>query len=503
MSRRYSQKELFIAAGKLIGRLTHGMAKMQDWTMEETMKYIGKETGRSSDMVYRWQEGQTRPKPETVKVLAQLGQSKGGLSREWCEELLDATHYPDPITLLNELYGAKELKTIPYRLPSQEHTRLVGREEERKQLLAYLSPRYAAHLITVDGIGGVGKTALILEVAYQCLRASTGEIVDPNTPTFDAIIFVSAKQQYLTAQGILKGIKEHSTLRKICHEVIVTLEHYGIKAMPSEEQPEQVRELLSRQRTLLIVDNMETMEDKQAILAFLYALPPTVKAVITTREQSMFSPIRLDQLAKEAALELIEQQAEEKKVYVSQKDINMLYKRIGGIPAALVYAVGQRAAGYSIESVLHNVPNAGGDVARFCFQGSVAPLRGQPAHFILMAFALFPTMPLRSAVTYVAGLDTDPMAADEALAQLQRLSLIREFDGRFRMLSLTREYAMAELMAHPDFEEEAHKRWIEWYQKFARQYGGHDEIEWHVNFDHLDEEWENLLAVFHWCATHE
>lgn len=45
----------------------------------------------------------------------------------------------------------------------------------------------------------------------------------------------------------------------------------------------------------------------------------------------------------------------------------MLYQSIGGIPAALVYAIGQRATGYSLETVLRNIPNAEGDVARFCF----------------------------------------------------------------------------------------------------------------------------------------
>ena len=502
MARRYPHQE-FIASGKLIARLTHGLAKVKDWSMEETMSYVGECTQRSCDMVYRWQQGRSLPKPEVVEVLAQIGYSEADLSREWCEELLHTTHYPDSINLLNKLWGPKELHAIPHRLAHMEHRRLIGRQDERKQLQELLSPRYAAYLITVDGIGGVGKTALVLDVAYESLRASTGEIVRPHIPTFEAIIFVSAKQQYLTAQGILPSSQAHRTLRKIFHEVTHTLERYGIRSTSEQEQPEMVREALGRQRTLLIVDNLETMEDKQAILSFLYQLPPTVKVVVTTRERAMFSPIRLEQLAEEAALELIEQQAEEKEVHLSREEVHMLYRCIGGIPAALVYAVGQRAAGYSLETVLANVPRADSDVARFCFQSSVEPLRGQKAHAMLMAFALFPRMPLRATVTYVAGLETDPIAAEEALSQLQRLSLIREFRGRFRMLSLTREYAVAELMTLPKFEEEAHERWIAWYQNFARRYGGQDMEEWHVRYDHLEEEWENLLAVFDRCASHE
>lgn len=503
MSHHYPKQE-YIDSGDLIARLTHNLAQVKKWSQEEAMNYIGERTGRSRDTVYRWQQGHSLPKPSMVKALAEIAYSEAELSREWGEKFLHATFYPESPTLLNELWGAKELRAIPYRLPHLEHTRLLGRQKEIKQLLSYLSPQKAAYLITVDGIGGVGKTALVLDVASQCLKASTGEIIQPDIPTFDAIIFVSAKQQYLTAEGILQSSQANRTLRKLYHEVTFTLERYDIRTSLTEEQPELVREILGRQRTLLIVDNLETMEDKQAILSFLYELPPSVKVVVTTREQrAMYSPIRLEELEEEAALELIEQQATEKGVMLSDEEIHMLYRRIGGIPAALVYAVGQRATGYSLETVLGNVPRADGDVARFCFQSAVEPLRGQEAHHALMAFALFPRMPLRAAVSSVAGLEHDPIAADEALSRLQRLSLIREFQGRFRMLSLTREYAMAELMAQPQFEEEAHERWLKWYQKFTRLYGGPDNGEWHVSYDHLDEEWENLLAIFDWCATNE
>ncbi|MEO0934171.1 MAG: hypothetical protein AAFY21_10590, partial [Cyanobacteria bacterium J06641_2] len=42
-----------------------------------------------------------------------------------------------------------------------------------------------------------------------------------------------------------------------------------------------------------------SIEDKEDVLPFLYDLPPTVKVIITTREQTLFVPIRLDSLPKE------------------------------------------------------------------------------------------------------------------------------------------------------------------------------------------------------------
>jgi LuxR family glucitol operon transcriptional activator len=115
-------------------------------------------------------------------------------------------------------------------------------------------------------------------------------------PLFEAIIFVSAKQEYLTVEDILKSDQANRTLRKIFQEITFTLKRDDIRSTPALEQAELIREVLSCQRTLLIVDNLETVEDKQGILWFLYELPPTTKVVITTRERAMVSPIRLEQL---------------------------------------------------------------------------------------------------------------------------------------------------------------------------------------------------------------
>lgn len=491
--------------GEQITRLIRSLVAVKDWDKGYTMAYVAERTHYSVDTVYHWQQGRSCPSSETSEILAWIGKEQANLSREWGESLLKGTNHPDTTTVVNKLWGPKEIRSIPCNLPPPGYTELIGRQAEIAHLLELLSPRYAAHLISVDGIGGVGKTALVLEVAYRCWRTSTGEVPNHKVSIFDAIIFVSAKQQYLTPDGILPRYKDQRTLRDIFREVAYTLNRFEITHTTPEDQPSRVREALTRQQTLLIVDNLETMEDKQEILSFLYELPPLVKVVITTRERALFSPIRLEELADEAALNLIEKEAQEKEVDVSKEQILTLYRRIGGIPAALVYAIGQVASGYSVETVLDRLPQATGDVARFCFEGSVGPLRGQKAHYLLMAMAMFPEQPLRATIAYTAGLASDPIAVEEGLAQLQRLSLVsqRQQEGRYRMLPLTREYALAELAAHQEFEQEARRRWVEWYLDFTKEYGGEEWTEWHLQYDQLEKEWENLLAVFDWCAAHE
>jgi LuxR family glucitol operon transcriptional activator len=120
-----------------------------------------------------------------------------------------------------------------------------------------------------------------------------------------------------------------------------------------------------------------------------------------------------------------------------------------------------------------------------------------------MALAMFAKHPVREVLAYTAGLTNDFFAVEEGLARLQGLSLVSLQEGRCSMLPLTREYALAELAIHSEFEREARERWVTWYLNFTEQYGGEDWKDWHIRYDRVEEEWENLLAVFTWCAAHE
>lgn len=101
------------------------------------------------------------------------------------EATLSASSYeepqPDPKRDSEVIGGQTTLgRTCSMRiyenLPNRESTAFIGRQRELARLLELLSFNHSAHLISVDGIGGVGKTTLVLEAAYRCLQASKGEL---------------------------------------------------------------------------------------------------------------------------------------------------------------------------------------------------------------------------------------------------------------------------------------------------------------------------------------
>ncbi|MBU7587347.1 MAG: ATP-binding protein [Nostoc sp. TH1S01] len=398
--------------------------------------------------------------------------------------------------------SSKHPLAIINNLPSPTYTEFIGREADMKILLERLSPEHGAHMITVHGIGGVGKTALVLAAAYICLKASRENLNIASK--FDAIIFTSAKQQELIPHGILQRQQGQRNLREIFREIGNALGDPTIIQSPPNDQSDRVRQILSRQRTLLIVDNMETIEDRSGVIEFLYNLPICVKVVITTRERIALLPISLQNLTVEDGMQLIQQQAGEKGITINDQESQLLYKRTGGIPLAIVYALGQVSSGYSLSSVLAKLTNASGDVARFCFEQSVQGFAGQPAHKLLMSLAIFPNSPTQAAVAEVAGLTNSPDSNNDGLALLQQLSLVNQNPEtkRYEMLSLTREYALAELAANPDFARQARRRWVRWYLDFAHSYAGED---WEKSkyYGRLEVEEVNLRAVLYWCRDED
>lgn len=447
--------------------------------------------------------GSSRGKENRLRIFLsnQWEQLKAGkVSEDNSEKLLVNREENAALPMVVE----SQLSSIVQNLPAREYTTFVGRTREIARLTELLSYQHSAHLISVDGIGGVGKTTLVVEVAYRCLEVSLNTRANTDTssfPAFEAIIFTSAKQNHLTSIGFLPRLIYQRTLRDICREIARNFEFAEINNLPLQEQIGVIRHKLSQTRTLLIVDNLETIEDKQDVLSFLYDLPPTVKVVITTREQTLFVPIRLNSLPKEHGLRLIQHEAKEKNIDLTTIESQQLYEAVSGVPAAMIYAIGQMSAGYLFEDVLQLIKRPEGDIARFCFTASINPLRNSPPHYLLMALTLFVKPVSRETLASVAFEKPDPIIVSQGLVKLQQLSLIYQQQGRYCLAALTREYAWAELLTNPEFAQELRQRWVNWYLKFSESFADQDLKEWHLSYEYLEIEWENLQAVLEWCIS--
>jgi DNA replication protein DnaC len=406
-----------------------------------------------------------------------------------------------------ELSDRLRNNSIVNNLPSRRYPSFVGRKKEIKQLLERISFNLNQHIIVIYGIGGIGKTSLAIEVAYQIIESSEKAPENIEPPVFETIIFASSKATDIVDTMFVNRPEKESTLSDIFRLIAKVLKKPTITKVSEEEQLTQVNIALSKQRTLLIVDNLETVEyrDRQKILEFLNNVPNTTKVIITTRESIGFATIKIEQLTEQESFRLIDIQAQAKGIEVTRQQKRQIYKRFSGIPVALIYVIGQSAAGYKFADILKQTVNLPEDLGKFCFETSVAPLRGKAEHKLLLAMTFFFDSALKDAAIGVAGLNPRLQMTSDAIANLKRLSLIAEEDGYYQMLSMTREYMLNEFESHISSkeQEEMRERWLNWYFEFVKKFGDEDWENWRTKYDRIEREWQNITSVLSWYRNNE
>src|SRR5581483_2535860 len=179
------------------------------------------------------------------------------------------------------------------------------------------------------------------------------------------------------------------TLEDVFATIARVLDYPAITRARPEEQRALAEQALREQRTLLILDNLETVDDDD-LLDFLHELPEPTKALITTRHRiDVARPVRLADLPRDDALALIAQEAARKHVAIAPAQQDELWKRTGGLPLGMVWSIGLMSVGHSVDAVLRQLRAGQSDLARFCFAESVARIRGRDAERLLLALALF------------------------------------------------------------------------------------------------------------------
>ena len=321
-------------------------------------------------------------------------------------ELVGARHALPLPTPLAALLPAARLRPW-HNLPQRSYTRFVGRQAELEQLRRLLlpHPRSRHFVITLDGIGGVGKSALALELAYG-YRNGFADLPEPER--FEAIVWASAKRTLLTAGGIQQRQQTFNTLNDLYREIATVFDLPAILQADADQRRGMVERALTTQRTLLIVDNLETVDDEE-LLSFLREIPDPTKVIITTRHRiDIAYTIRLAGMPEADAKALMLVEAARKNIDLtlateiteskenrssvkpaaSAAVLDDLYRKSGGIPLAIVWSIGLMSLGHSVESVLRRLGSGHSDIARFCFTESIARIRGRDPERLLFALAL-------------------------------------------------------------------------------------------------------------------
>lgn len=236
-------------------------------------------------------------------------------------------------------------------------------------------------IIQIDGIGGIGKTTF---VHYFTKKLIEGESF---TNDFDFIIWTSSKRNKYTPTGIkdlTEFISNYTDLLKDIYDFISTnsleeeSDNYDIESV--------VKGFLTKNKVLLIVDNLETLNDRD-LIDFLEHFPVKSKAILTTREtlgDFFMSRINLNGFEPEieypeflnSQFKLFSGGGDETFIDLYGEHLDQLFEYTKGMPLAGQLITHQLSSGTPIANVLENLKNgkAYEDILKFCFQGTIDKL---------------------------------------------------------------------------------------------------------------------------------
>lgn len=391
----------------------------------------------------------------------------------------------------------------PYHnLPQPTYTQFVGRDEELAWLRQRLSPTDRAWQIAITGIGGVGKSALALAIGHE-YRQRYNDL--PPEERFEAIVWISAKEEVLAAFGRERAnVPEQvlHTLEDVYTAIARVLEREDITRAQPQEQNALVEKALKRQRTLLIMDNLESVKDDR-IKAFVRNLPPPTKAIITSRESLDVADVRpLTGLPWENAEALIEEECRVREVPLMPQQRTRIFELTSGLPLPIELGIARMAGGESFTAVERWLGDATGELPEYCVKGQIDLVRKRNPNVwpVLLACALFDREAGASREALGEITDLSMTDRDNALAHLRRLYLVnRTASDRFWVLPIVQRYANIEL-CDKVVSQQIVDRWLCWLVRFVRQHGAKLESDSRIAYE-FDIEYPNLLHGIRFCQS--
>lgn len=248
-------------------------------------------------------------------------------------------HLTEILQALEEKAGAEWQQQMLSRLPLPSYNSLVGNKKPYNALLNAVMNMDDHFILAIDGIGGIGKTALADKLTRDLINALK----------FDELAWVTAKHTHLSTLGRLQIESGRSALTfpMLIDRLANQFE------LPSQETHLQgqrlVKKYLKERRCLIIVDNLETAADYRSLVPELKKWQNPSKFLLTSRlrllnEPGVFS-ISLQELEEADALALIRLEAKVSGFtsLANAKDSNLkqIFDVVGGNPLALKLVIGQ------------------------------------------------------------------------------------------------------------------------------------------------------------------
>lgn len=440
--------KLLRAARKQAG--FHTIAAFADALSERGLAY-------TDDAIGHWENDRRKPyhsdkdRLDTLKIFQLLVEKRGIENTSQVDAMLAALNRPSLSNAEKATYFS-DLGTPIVNLPEKPpYDRLVGRDEVLEAVSGVLQDLAGKPVVSVSGLGGIGKTALAYEVVKRVMQSGR----------FEKLAWETTKSEEFTGVGIRQRREQTVSFPNVLVSYARQLGFESLTTQPPDALRLRLRDAFRSGSYLIVLDNLETLEAAQDVARQLYEMvsPGKSRVLITSRERLVDEPFVYDYfvrgLSEPASLELIRDEAEAREAEALLQADDALLKRIytttGGMPLALKLIVSQSLLGIALDEELTRLEGVMDEqeIYRFIYFAIWQKL-SKPAQKLLIGAATFATTALRSMLQPVSELDD--AAFNQAVPELVRASLIEvshhslAAQKRYDIHAMTRWFVNAPLM---------------------------------------------------------
>ncbi|MBV7337995.1 hypothetical protein KFU94_59165 [Chloroflexi bacterium TSY] len=334
------------------------------------------------------------------------------------------------------------------RLEPRHDQHLFGIATAQARIYALLQAEARPWIITIEGIGGIGKTALANELAHAFVE----------NDRFVDIGWVSAKQEEFDPDAGRQSTGRPALDTATLTDALLTqlLEQPPVSASQQEKQTTLLH-LLKARPYLVVVDNLETAHDQEALTPYLRQLANPSKFLLTSRfsrrAQAEIYSHTLRELSEGDTLTLLRHEANARGIdalaEAQPEQLSAIYQVVGGNPLALKMVVGQ--VGFlPLQQVLTNLEEARGkrvDELYTYIYWQAWQLLTATERQLFLAMPMVPDATFNQ-LALASGLDEESLA--NALARLVQQSLVQvagDLNERYyRLHRLTETFLMNEVL---------------------------------------------------------
>ena len=245
------------------------------------------------------------------------------------------------------------------RMDKLSHIHLIGIEKPIRDLMELLATPGPPWIITVEGLGGIGKTTLVQALIERLMQENV--FYDFSWFPVRQRVFASEEETITMTKPIIKGVSIEEWL-------LDQLTIFTSTKLPVDTVTKIVTARVKKGPHLIIIDNLEALVDVESILPTLRRLVNPSKVILTCRQSAVGEPdvyrYVMSELCREHAYEFLRREAALRKHFAlseaSDAKLERIYELVGGNPMALRLIVGQTQM-YSFDLVLEDLKESRGE----------------------------------------------------------------------------------------------------------------------------------------------